>query len=1093
VGDKIQNIDSENGTVSAWAAVPGMTETAAAASDPAVINVGPDHILLFYRDIQGDIRFTERQSGVWREKPLVLSDSTNSNYGIYLPLVVKAMAGSSGQSNSTTEQDPVSRDLEPEVSPSQLSAASRNDNHAAVFYVDGENRLWVNEWTNLNESDWSDTHWRLLMENVMIEKPAVASRHINHLAVAVRDTTGAAYIIEWTPDLNDTGEAGWKEPYSLGQIPSGTLAGPLALASTSVDKLSVYGADGDGTIWHREWQAPSSWSGWEVVSDFPGNKGMGDNNEKTITTVVRRTDDIMLLWRYIDLTSGSWMYYQHLTSTGITPTQTEIVPAGVTQGYPRGQAQAWVDGQTLWVTAHAEAGSSPEYWQVDARVLGTNDPPVTPVQLRLTEGNHLYTDGALVYAAAADLDFDGNDEVVVATDYTPTGHDTTISIFVFKFGINPDQSLSVVVLATQQIATTKDEQLSFSLALDDLNADGIKNELVLAYKKLYDPTMSAFQLSVYQYDIQTHALVQKAATNLPLVLNYSMENYAGAQVEVGTGRFYSTLPGRQIVVSNLDVYYLSGYFWKFPTVRTYKVDISSSDWTITQVNQDNEKNEQITQKYWWMELAKGDGDYTVPGDLILSKYSSALDTGDLDADGYDEIALGYSNQVIVVDPGGATATDKVKIVPFDSNWLYSIGPDRSLAVGDIDRDGRAEILSEMYMQYFPAYTPKFNLFEMMGDGSLKRTSTFDLPSVNAGGSLNTILIADVDHDSFLSELTGCEDFVDVKIVAVLNGAPRWYANGQPINESRGTYSVIGENTSSEETGTKFNLGASLTFGFEQEINIPVTGINAGEVRASVTTDFMSSQGIRQSTETYQSWSTGLGFEQLSLGEVVYESVSYTCYYYDVYDPAAPADKSKAMVCIPGAQSAEKTKAISLEHWRTDIKQTAGMSWADVGHIAPDGTTYSNNLAIAGNYPSSLPVDDYMLVYKGNPVTVRNDVPGQGVEWSYTTGTTEARTLFHEMELNTTFSVGGSVFAVTTDKSVTTGVGHESSQSMSWGNKLAFYGKIYQLQDSARLCYTLVPFVYQAKALTKAGVTYHYWEMDYYVTSIWQCNLQNSRR
>ena len=441
VGGAIQQIAWENGTVSAWAAVPGMTGAAAAASDPAVINAGPNHILLFYRDIQGAVRFTERQGGVWRETPLVLSDLTNS---IYLPLVVKAMAGSSGQLKSISEGDSVSRDLSGAVLPSQLSAASRNDNHAAVFYVDGENRLWVNEWTNLNESDWSDTHWQLLMENVMIEKPAVVSRHNNHLAVTVRDTTGAAYMIEWTPDLNDTGEAGWKEPYSLGQIPYGILAGPLALASTSVENLSVFGADTTGEIWHRDWQADSLWSAWN--SRFGGSDGMGAGNpEIAITTVVRRQDDIMLLYRQTSGTSD-FVIYQHRTSSGAAPTETEIVPAGATEGDPRGQTQAWVDGQTLWVTAHAGAELSPEYWQVDALALGAT---ATHGMLSLTAGNHLYTEDALVYMVAADLDFDGDDEVVVATGYTPTGLTPTISISVLKFEINPDQiGPSVSVLAT---------------------------------------------------------------------------------------------------------------------------------------------------------------------------------------------------------------------------------------------------------------------------------------------------------------------------------------------------------------------------------------------------------------------------------------------------------------------------------------------------------------------------------------------------------------------------------------------------------------------------------------------------------------------
>ncbi len=70
---------------------------------------------------------------------------------------------------------------------------------------------------------------------------------------------------------------------------------------------------------------------------------------------------------------------------------------------------------------------SPQYWQVDALALGATAPLG---KLPLTAGNHRYTEAALVYMVAADLDFDGDDEVVVATDYTPTGTNTTISISV---------------------------------------------------------------------------------------------------------------------------------------------------------------------------------------------------------------------------------------------------------------------------------------------------------------------------------------------------------------------------------------------------------------------------------------------------------------------------------------------------------------------------------------------------------------------------------------------------------------------------------------------------------------------------------------
>jgi hypothetical protein len=254
---------------------------------------------------------------------------------------------------------------------------------------------------------------------------------------------------------------------------------------------------------------------------------------------------------------------------------------------------------------------------------------------------------------------------------------------------------------------------------------------------------------------------------------------------------------------------------------------------------------------------------------------------------------------------------------------------------------------------------------------------------------------------------------------------------------------------------------------------------------------MSTQGIRNAREQYESWGLGLGFEQLSLGMVVYEYVSNTCYFYDVFSPDSPEDTSKAMACIPAPQDAEETRATGLEKWRTqDIKDAAGLSWVDVGHRAPNGS-YSNDLAIAGNYLPVLPVDDFMLVYEFKPITIGDDVPGQFVEWNYDTGTGGARTHFQEMDMNITQSTGVTAFGVKVDRSVTAGMGTSSSQTMGWGEKLSFSGRVYQFQDPDRLCYTVVPYVYQAKARTLAGVTYPYWEMDYYVTKIWSCDLLSS--
>ena len=1062
LGGQIQHMTWISPTLTTpWEPLPGLIEEASAASDPAVITTGPQHTLVFYRDTNGAIRFTERQNGVWRARPLALLGQENH---VFLPLIGQAMTtnAASGQfvpKIKLAPADPLTADLS-----SELSAASRNENHASVFYVDEQNRLWVNEWTHLNNSDWSDTSWQMLMEDVMIEKPAVASRHVNHLAVAVRDTSGLAYQIEWTPDLNHTGQPGWKAPYSLGKISEE----PLALAAASVDNLAVFGYDSGW--WQKSWTGNVGWGEWVSIGTFTS----------TLTAVVvSRPNDMMLLgWTQRGDGFGQ-VVSKHFTSQGKTPTETEIVPAGETKGYPRGQTLARVGGKTLWVTAHEEDSPSPQYWQVDALDLGEDTPPE---KLVLQEGDHLWSGNhADVFTAAADLDFDGDEEAVVATLYPANPIDNgSMSLSALNFEINP--TLAISTLATNVITPTTGITRNFSLALGDLDGDGMQNELILA-RTIYNYDL--IELSVYQYDPLSQALALKAKETLDLIFNPGFTQHFHAQVQVDTGMLYPGSPGQQIVVSDLVLYLYGSLYWVLPSVRTYSVDTSQAEWEIEPVD-----DQLITPEVAVM-AAMGPSSYFP--EQILGSYSSALDTGDLDADGYDEIALAYSYRVLFVDP------------VHDGSWRWFdtidypvpetlISPVRSLAIGDTDLNGRAEVFSEMVMNYVPDYVPQLNQFEIRLNESgidTKLTSTINLPTISEGGRLNAILMGDIDNNSFMARLTGCGEIGDAKIVAVLNGAPRWYASGKPINESRGTYSVLGDSTSSEETGTKFNLGASLSVGYEQEFNVPIIGTKIGEARASVTTDFMSSQGLRQSSEEYESWGLGLGFESLSLGEVVYEYVSNTCYFYDVFRWDSPGDTSKAMACIPAPQDDVKTRATGLENWRTQaVKDAAGFSWANVGHRTPNGS-YSNDLGIAGNYRPVLPVDDYMLVYQFQPVTIKNDDPGQFVEWSYETGTGGARTQFNEMDLNVTVSAGVTLFGFSTDRSLTTGRGTESSQRMAWGESLAFYGRSYHFQDPGRLCYTVVPYVYQAKARTLAGVTYPYWEMDYYVTKIWPCTLKTT--
>ena len=347
-----------------------------------------------------------------------------------------------------------------------------------------------------------------------------------------------------------------------------------------------------------------------------------------------------------------------------------------------------------------------------------------------------------------------------------------------------------------------------------------------------------------------------------------------------------------------------------------------------------------------------------------------------------------------------------------------------------------------------------------------------------------LLIGDLDGDSFRSELAGCTSFSEISVIAVLNGAPRVYASGLPVQDTDVRYAKTAAGGGSSAWGTTTNLGGFMSVGFEVELNVPLIGAKLGEVRGDVTQDFMASQGQTRAVEESVTLSSGYNNANgQTLGIVVYNKTDYKCYYYDVYSPAAPTQKSRAMICRPMGNAYENF--YSLEQWHSaSFKQQAGSSWVDVGHRTA-GAVRTNDV---NTYPSGLPVDPYLLKHTwpaANPLRVNYDVSGGFTDWSITGMQGASQESSRSFETNTTISAGVTAGSVTVDAGVTVGFGWDVSRSVSWSNALEIGGAVYKVSDPAfQTCaYTVVPYIYHAKASTLAGVTYPYLEMDYYVPSL----------
>lgn len=650
-----------------------------------------------------------------------------------------------------------------------------------------------------------------------------------------------------------------------------------------------------------------------------------------------------------------------------------------------------------------------------------------------------------VAVAAADLDVDGSAEVVVATLHANRS-DIDLSVLELAF-----QNPTTLVISASPRYVWPDPLggEDVNVAIGDLNGDQFQNEVVVGYRS----GSTSIRLGIFRYT--GYGLAPQGGTT---EINYhnwcdglSNCTVGDHDLELAIGRvareIIPPLEREQLVVLDVSKVVTNSLAYAQDWIVTRR--LNTATWALEPVGECNLLHPT-----------------TQPGNASFiagAPYAAGLGTGDVDADGLENIVYTFGDRLAVLTDATTCAYQSLSGLP---------DQERSLSMGDVDTDGRSEAI----VGSRDAMTT-IALFEMVEEKALRSSAW---RTVNGG---YTVLVGDTDNDTRLAELAGCKTFAEIQVVAVVNGPPRWYAGGQPIQNSGGVYGRTETGGGGTGDGTTETYGGSLTVGFEYEFNVPVTALKIGEVRGQVAQEFMGSSGTTVKTVSAQTQEMGYEYEAASLGMVVYNSTEFTCYYYDVYPAAEPEAKTRAMLCTPtGRVAAEDFKP--LEDWHAPtFKQAAGPSWVDVGHRSPRGLR-TNDLEEPGNYPLTLPVDESRVKYtwdKFSPIKVSYSSLGGFTHYWHvsdmTGGETETITSFEE---NTTLSLGLTAWYITVDLAGTYGRIWEDSRVTSWESALEMGGAVEKYQDPSRLCYDILPFVYTARAKTLAGVVYPYLEMDYYL-------------
>jgi hypothetical protein len=337
------------------------------------------------------------------------------------------------------------------------------------------------------------------MEGVEFASPAVTSRHDNHIGVVVKDTAGQPFYLWWSlPHLESlylpvavhsmstasqlesvlSQEVfawdpaglwvyGWHAPLPLGDM---NFTSGMTLVPRSLDSLSVLGV-ADNILYEMTWSEQEGWGSWQAITPAT----MEAN--QTVAAVVPKMNDIMLLGCR---SAGPQAWSKHYSSEGEAVTESQL--SGPTGGYPRAQAVVIVEGRTVWVTVMRDESTGT--WQAKAQEVSTGI--IATLDLNHADSGQVTN---RVSVAAADLEVDGSDEVVVATLQS---NRTNIDLSLLEISFPTPSTLEIQADHTTWQGIPEGDDVN--VAIGDLDPETYQKEIVVAYR-----ATNAMRIGVYQY------------------------------------------------------------------------------------------------------------------------------------------------------------------------------------------------------------------------------------------------------------------------------------------------------------------------------------------------------------------------------------------------------------------------------------------------------------------------------------------------------------------------------------------------------------------------------------------------------------------